>query len=190
MSQPPFPSLLTSFTAFQQSQGNNSFPGTQVDAQFNQINSILTAVIGNLSLIQRADNKLASGSVGLDQVGPDVLGYIVAAAASGGAPPSNVSPSLVPSGRNDPLAVGERQYPVWIHNRERCRRISTDARELVCRANVSWCRHDDDRRVEPGDEFRVSEFCQRCERYVCRGFGYPGGHDGSVGGGNDGSDAQ
>lgn len=72
----PLPALirrLTSFTAFQQGQGDNAFPGTQVDYEFDQTNNAVDALISALALTIRADGKLANGSVPRSALGADIM---------------------------------------------------------------------------------------------------------------------
>jgi hypothetical protein len=61
-------SISCSYSDFQLGQGNNSFPGTQIDADFatltNSINALNTFVRG----VTRSDGKLANQSVGVDQI--------------------------------------------------------------------------------------------------------------------------
>lgn len=65
-----------SYSDFQLGQGNNAFPGTQIDTDFatltNSINSLNTFVRG----ITRSDGKLANQSVGVDQLAASLnLGF-------------------------------------------------------------------------------------------------------------------
>lgn len=71
----PYPSAYTqtySYTAFQQSQGNNSFPGTQMDAD---LAGVSTAIAGLQTFIQttlRSDGALQNGCVTLDKLSSDI----------------------------------------------------------------------------------------------------------------------
>ena len=76
MTTPTAPQSLYSFTAFQQGQGNNSFPGTQIDAQFNNLIASINSIITTLAQIQRSDGAVANGSVGTDQLTQAVINLI------------------------------------------------------------------------------------------------------------------
>lgn len=64
---------LTSFTAFQQGQGDNTFPGTSLDAELDQTNNTLDALIAAVRAILRADGVLANGSVPRSALAADVM---------------------------------------------------------------------------------------------------------------------
>jgi hypothetical protein len=63
MSYPDDPVLSYSYTGFQQAQGNNSFPGTRLDADLASIVAAIAQINDFFSNFVRSDGKLASGSV-------------------------------------------------------------------------------------------------------------------------------
>lgn len=63
MPTPDKPSLDYSYTAFQQAQGNNSFPGTQLDNDLANIVASLDETIDFVSGVIRDDGKLDNGVV-------------------------------------------------------------------------------------------------------------------------------
>ncbi len=76
MAYPDKPSLAYSYSAFQQAQGDNTFPGTQVDADL----AILKAGIDTLNDfvrgITRSDGKIGNGSVTRESLDPALqLGF-------------------------------------------------------------------------------------------------------------------
>jgi microcystin-dependent protein len=70
---PSFVKRLFSFTAFQQGQGDNSFPGTQIDADLDQIDNAVTGILQTLGTFIRADGKLANGVVTRNSLAADLL---------------------------------------------------------------------------------------------------------------------
>jgi microcystin-dependent protein len=78
MSTAPVPYTETfSFQSFSQENPSTPQPGTQLDNEFGNIANNLLAVINRLALIQRADGAIANGSVGINQLSPNlVLGGI------------------------------------------------------------------------------------------------------------------
>lgn len=68
---PVKPEIETSYTAFQQSQGDNSFPGTDLDADLANLKASVDALIDFLGGSFRTDGRLRNGSVGADQLGSD-----------------------------------------------------------------------------------------------------------------------
>jgi hypothetical protein len=68
MTYPVAPTIATSYTAFQQAQGDNSFPGAQLDADLRNLRDAITAVNNALKLIQRSDGEVANGTIGNEQL--------------------------------------------------------------------------------------------------------------------------
>ena len=56
-------SRLNSFTAFQQSQGDSEFPGTQLDADLDQLANALNDTKARVGTVVREDGKLGNGVV-------------------------------------------------------------------------------------------------------------------------------
>lgn len=85
MAYPPAYTRTFSFSNFETNNPGQPKPGAQLDAEYDDVSNALTATQNNLALIQRADGKLANGSVGVDQLIPglfdDVADAIIAAAA-------------------------------------------------------------------------------------------------------------
>ena len=76
----PYPTptpLDYSYTGFQQGQGNNSFPGTQLD---NDLAAMINSLRKTSTFLQTAHN--ANGSIKPSAVLPDLIDYAEAAAAS------------------------------------------------------------------------------------------------------------
>lgn len=73
MPTPDKPSLDYSYTAFQQAQGNNSFPGTQLDNDLLNLKSAIDETIDFTSGVVRPDGKLNTGVVVKSSLAPDVL---------------------------------------------------------------------------------------------------------------------
>lgn len=72
---PPLPApidRLYSYTGFQQGQGDNSFPGTRVDADLDQTNNAIDAILSALGSILRSDGVLANGSVTRNALAADI----------------------------------------------------------------------------------------------------------------------
>lgn len=72
-----------SFTDFQAGHPSNPIPGPHVDAELDGIVHTLSGVLGNLSLIQRDDGKLADGCVTIDAISSSLFVAIVEAAGGG-----------------------------------------------------------------------------------------------------------
>jgi microcystin-dependent protein len=72
MSLPAIIRRLTSFTAFQQAQGDDSFPGTQVDADLDQTNNAVNGLRAQVAAFVRADGKLGNGVVGRNALAADL----------------------------------------------------------------------------------------------------------------------
>lgn len=69
---PPIPSQLYSYTAFQQAQGDNTFPGTQLDADLANLIGSCSAIIGFINSAFRSDGRLANGFVTREALGADI----------------------------------------------------------------------------------------------------------------------
>ena len=94
MAYPYLYDVTYSYTGFQQAQGDNSFPGTQLDADLAGLSDSLANWSAFVSGITRSDGKLANESVDFDQLSTAVKAQIgdttavttlVAAAASAAA---------------------------------------------------------------------------------------------------------
>jgi microcystin-dependent protein len=72
MALPAFLRRLYSFTAFQQSQGDNSFPGTQLDTELDQIDNTVTGLLEQLGGLLRPDGKLVNGIVTRNSLSADL----------------------------------------------------------------------------------------------------------------------
>jgi len=70
---PDSPSLDFSFTGFQEGQGNNSFPGTQLDAALQNLKQSIDELIAFTGGVIRDDEKLNNGVVTKDSLAEDVL---------------------------------------------------------------------------------------------------------------------
>lgn len=68
MSQPPPYAPSTAFVSYQGQQ--SWFPGQQLDAEFNNLDTIIGDIEANLALIQRDDGALANGSVTYNSLSP------------------------------------------------------------------------------------------------------------------------
>ena len=71
----PYPRLYDvtySYTGFQQAQGNNSFPGTQLDADLNGLESAIDGVAAFIQNVMRSDGKLQNGVVTYDSLSPSL----------------------------------------------------------------------------------------------------------------------
>ena len=73
MAYPANPQIETSYTAHAQGQGDNSFPGAQLDADLANLKTAIEAWTTFAKRIQRSDGALANQSVNNDQLGPGVL---------------------------------------------------------------------------------------------------------------------
>lgn len=71
----PYPALYDftySYTGFQQSQGNNSFPGTQMDADMAGLESAIESVSKFAKNVVRSDGALNNGIVTYDSLSPSL----------------------------------------------------------------------------------------------------------------------
>lgn len=78
MATPDKPSLDYSYTAFQESQGDNSFPGTQLDNDLANLKLAIDETIDFASLAIRSDGKLNNGIVTKNSLAADVLTGVAA----------------------------------------------------------------------------------------------------------------
>jgi hypothetical protein len=75
----PYPTLYAvtySYVGFQQSQGNNSFPGTQLDADLAGLQATIDNVDAFMQTVIRSDRQLNNGIVTLDSLSLAVAGQI------------------------------------------------------------------------------------------------------------------
>lgn len=76
MAYPDKPSLTYSYSAFQQSQGDNTFPGTQLDADLLTLKTALDNVNDFVRGITRSDGRIGNGSVTRESLDPALqLGF-------------------------------------------------------------------------------------------------------------------
>ncbi|MGU3656806.1 hypothetical protein [Methylobacterium fujisawaense] len=73
MTLPAFLRRAFSFTAFQQAQGDDSFPGTELDVELDQTNNAVQALISALGTVLRADGKLQNGLVTRNSLAADLV---------------------------------------------------------------------------------------------------------------------
>lgn len=78
MPTPDKPSLDYSYTAFQESQGDNSFPGTQLDNDLANLKLSIDETIDFVSLVVRDDGNLNNGVVTKNSLAADILTGIAA----------------------------------------------------------------------------------------------------------------
>lgn len=72
MAQPTPYDRQYSFASYQSQHPSDPLPGGEVDSELNAVKASLDETQANLALIQRDDGQLANGSVGLDQLAPEV----------------------------------------------------------------------------------------------------------------------
>lgn len=72
MAYPDLYDLTYSYTHFQQSQGDNSFPGTQLDSDLDGLKDAITNVANFSKLAIRADGQLINGLVTYDSLSPSL----------------------------------------------------------------------------------------------------------------------
>ena len=72
MTYPAGPMIQTSYTAFQTSQGDNSFPGVSLDTDLANVKNAIEGWIAFQKQIQRADGALANRTVNREQLGPGI----------------------------------------------------------------------------------------------------------------------
>ncbi|SFT25520.1 phage tail protein [Methylobacterium sp. yr668] len=73
MTLPAFIRRAFSFTAFQQAQGDDSFPGTELDVELDTTNNALDALLDAFKTVLRADGKLANGIVTRNSLAADLI---------------------------------------------------------------------------------------------------------------------
>jgi microcystin-dependent protein len=73
MTLPAFIRRAFSFTAFQQAQGDDSFPGTELDVELDSTNNAVEALIDALRTVLRADGRLQNGLVTRNALAADIL---------------------------------------------------------------------------------------------------------------------
>jgi microcystin-dependent protein len=116
MALPAFIRRAFSFTAFQQAQGDDSFPGTELDVELDTTNNALDALLDAFRTVLRADGKLANGIVTRNSLAADLILGIGAARPWSAAQPYladetvtrgyRIYRALVPSLGVDPAAGG------------------------------------------------------------------------------------
>src|SRR5258705_8513578 len=70
MPYPTIYSITYNYTGFQQSQGNNAFPGTQIDADLAGLQSSVSSLSLFLKSAIRSDGALNNGLVTFDSLAP------------------------------------------------------------------------------------------------------------------------
>lgn len=78
MATPDKPSLDYSYTAFQESQGDNRFPGTQLDNDLANLKASIDETIDFAGQVIRSDGRLQNGSVTKNSLAADVLTGVAA----------------------------------------------------------------------------------------------------------------
>lgn len=73
MAYPDKPQILTSYTAEEQSIGNGTLPGQELDVDFASLKTSQEQVIDFLKLFTRSDGKLANGIVTQEALAPSIL---------------------------------------------------------------------------------------------------------------------
>jgi hypothetical protein len=76
-----------SYTGFSVGQGDNSFPGPQIDADFAALNITTDQTITALADVRRSDGALVNEIVTLDSLSPEVLGLLSATGAGSATAP-------------------------------------------------------------------------------------------------------
>ena len=69
----PYPVIYNvtySYTGFQQSQGNNAFPGTQIDADLAGLTANISSLSTFMKNVIRSDGALNNGIVTYDSLAP------------------------------------------------------------------------------------------------------------------------
>lgn len=101
MPYPPFASIDNNYTAFQAGQGDNSFPGMQVDEDLANLKIAIDALNTWLRAVTRADGEVGNQTIGAEQLKPElVLGI---------KPPVAWTPST-PFGAGDTVFFGVGYY--------------------------------------------------------------------------------
>lgn len=97
MSDPQKPNLTYSYVAFQQEQGDNSFPGSQLQADLAELTRASDDTIDALKDVRRSDGKLKNQIVTPDSLSPATRALMVGEGATG---PTG------PTGPSGPAGVG------------------------------------------------------------------------------------
>lgn len=74
--QPPEYDRQANFTDHSENYPDEPHSGNDLDNEFNAVKTTIDAVLTNMALIQRDDGDLANGSVGADQLTPDLLALL------------------------------------------------------------------------------------------------------------------
>jgi hypothetical protein len=72
----PYPTNYTvtyNYTGFQQSQGNNAFPGTQIDADLAGLTANISSLSTFMKNVMRSDGQLNNGLVTIDALSPGLV---------------------------------------------------------------------------------------------------------------------
>jgi hypothetical protein len=102
MSYPSIYSIAYNYTGFQQSQGNNSFPGTQLDSDLAGLQSSVSSLALFVKGVMRSDGALANGSVTYDSLAPSLQ--------TAGLAPANAWVSGVPVFKGQSVIVNSILY--------------------------------------------------------------------------------
>lgn len=73
MAYPPKPEQSTSYTAFEQAQGDGSFPGQELDVDLANVRNSVAGIVDFLRLLARSDGKVGNGTVTRASLAADVL---------------------------------------------------------------------------------------------------------------------
>src|SRR3954468_22574809 len=84
MAYPIEPDLDYSYTGFQQSQGNNNFPGTQLDNDLEELDRSITEAINFIENCLRSDGNLQNGIVTVESLSQAVIDLIGTGGGGGG----------------------------------------------------------------------------------------------------------
>jgi hypothetical protein len=72
MPYPPFADIETNYTAFQQGQGNNSFPGRQIDTDLENLAESVDTLNQFVRGFSRSDGDVGNQTIGHDQLKPEL----------------------------------------------------------------------------------------------------------------------
>jgi hypothetical protein len=76
MAQPTAYNVTTDFSVYQASNPTDPLTGSDIDTEFNNIETTLDETLTNLALIQRDDGELANATVGQDQLKTEIYAGI------------------------------------------------------------------------------------------------------------------
>lgn len=76
MAQPTAYNVTTDFSVYQASNPTDPLTGSDIDTEFNNIETTLDETLTNLALIQRDDGELANSTVGQDQLKTEIYAGI------------------------------------------------------------------------------------------------------------------